>query len=44
MFLLHGQMQRRFNISGIAVDVEERLKKHNTGTGAKYTALIAPLF
>ena len=23
--------------SGIAVDVEERLKKHNNGTGARYT-------
>ena len=29
--------------SGIAVDVEERLKKHNNGTGAKYTAVHRPV-
>jgi len=29
--------------SGIAVDVEERLKKHNTCTGAKYTAAHRPV-
>ena len=29
--------------SGIAVDVEERLKKHNNGTGAKYTAAHRPV-
>jgi putative endonuclease len=29
--------------SGIAVDVEERLKKHNKGTGAKYTAVHRPV-
>jgi putative endonuclease len=28
--------------SGIAVDVAERLKKHNNGTGAKYTAVHRP--
>jgi len=29
--------------SGITVDVAERLKKHNNGTGAKYTALHRPV-
>jgi len=29
--------------SGIAVDVAERLKKHNNGTGAKYTAVHRPV-
>jgi len=28
--------------SGIAVDIEERLKKHNNGTGARYTAVHRP--
>jgi predicted GIY-YIG superfamily endonuclease len=28
--------------SGIAVDVEERLKKHNNGTGARYTSVHRP--
>ena len=28
--------------SGIALDVEERLKKHNNGTGARYTAVHRP--
>jgi len=28
--------------SGIAIDVEERLKKHNNGTGARYTAVHRP--
>ena len=29
--------------SGIAVDIAERLKKHNNGTGAKYTAVHRPV-
>jgi predicted GIY-YIG superfamily endonuclease len=29
--------------SGIAVDVQERLKKHNNGTGARYTAVHRPV-
>jgi predicted GIY-YIG superfamily endonuclease len=29
--------------SGIAVDVAERLKKHNNGTGARYTAIHRPV-
>ena len=29
--------------SGIAVDVAERLKKHNNGTGARYTAVHRPV-
>jgi len=28
--------------SGIALDVAERLKKHNNGTGARYTAVHRP--
>jgi predicted GIY-YIG superfamily endonuclease len=30
--------------SGITINVEERLKKHNNGTGAKYTSIHRPVF